>query len=1098
MKILALRLAQLASLPGPVEVDFCAAPLANAGLFAITGPTGAGKSTLLDALCLALFGNTPRLRHAPGREAPVLDVDGSELQTADPRTLLRRGASSGHAEVDFIGRNGQRYRARWEVRRARNRADGKLQAVAQSLTNLDEGRLLTAQKREFAELLPEHLGLSFDQFTRAVLLAQSEFAAFLKADDNQRADLLEKLTDTYEYSRISAAAWQRTSAAHDQVKRLELQLVGDLPADAQQRQQLDSELEQAEQTLAEHHGLVQQLDTEQRWLEQDQQQREAVDDAKRLQHQLHHDWQALADTRRDAEWLTLLAPQRDRLTRLAVLKQHCPEQHNLLANHRQQSHEADGALRQAEIRDRQAQQQLESRQQNLAQARPAIAETRELATRLAADRHRLAALQEECDQHRQQLTTLGEQHQQCQARHRQHLAQRESHQTALATWLGNHQDIDSARHQARQQLETASRRALALAELAQHWQRFSEASSRHRQLLERQSHDRDERDQCLILSRQARQRLDDVRLRLRHVTQFVQRQQAARSESIIELRMALDQQTPCPVCGSLDHPWRDSPPATPEAAQLAASQVEEERQLDEAQQAVDQAREQHDNLLGRCQALNAQLDQFQSTLAALTPQRDEASRHLEIHPLYQELRTIADTQRNSWLQQQRHASEQHRHQADQRHQALDHAQQALAPLAEALADDQRQLERFATREQDLGEALHRLVQQSAPLEQRVSELQQQLTARLGDHASADAWQQQLEQHRELAQQVRDQARQALSDARQHQQRLHQQCEHDQQRLEALEQELQQLSRNLEQWRAQHPELNDDTLTRLLQVDDAALRELQQRITDARTRLQSAEVSRDERRQQWLRARASRFPDIPSEQLLSDQCQQQVEQLRTSLAERQAQLEPNLEAAQSRRDMAWHAVREDQRRHQRTVEGREQLDAAREQHQRWARINDLIGSANGTLFRRIAQAWNLERLIDEANQHLAGLSRRYRLVRGGSALGLQVIDRDLADERRSVHSLSGGESFLVSLAMALGLAAMASGELRIESLFIDEGFGSLDPQSLAMAMDALDGLQAQGRRVGVISHVQEMHERIPVQIRVLPTGNGESHVLVIDR
>ena len=119
------------------------------------------------------------------------------------------------------------------------------------------------------------------------------------------------------------------------------------------------------------------------------------------------------------------------------------------------------------------------------------------------------------------------------------------------------------------------------------------------------------------------------------------------------------------------------------------------------------------------------------------------------------------------------------------------------------------------------------------------------------------------------------------------------------------------------------------------------------------------------------------------------------------------------------------------------------------------------------------------------------------VDGATHSELVAHAQDVADERRSVHSLSGGETFLVSLAMALGLASLASGELAIESLFIDEGFGSLDPQSLALAMDALDGLQAQGRRVGVISHVQEMHERIPVQIQVMPGGNGESRVVLTD-
>ncbi|WP_444678238.1 AAA family ATPase [Halomonas sp. E19] len=249
MKILALRLANLASLPGPLELDFTAPPLSDAGLFAITGPTGAGKSTLLDALCLALYGSTPRLRHAPSQNAPLPDVEGETVSTADPRTLLRRGTAGGYAEVDFLGRDGRRYRARWAVRRAREKASGRLQAVEQSLTDLDDERLLTAQKREFAELLPERLGLTFDQFTRAVLLAQSEFAAFLKADDNERSDLLERLTGTAEYSRISEAAYRRAITAKRHVDALQAKLADDLPAEPEARSALERQAESAEQAL---------------------------------------------------------------------------------------------------------------------------------------------------------------------------------------------------------------------------------------------------------------------------------------------------------------------------------------------------------------------------------------------------------------------------------------------------------------------------------------------------------------------------------------------------------------------------------------------------------------------------------------------------------------------------------------------------------------------------------------------------------------------------------------------------------------------------------------------------------------------------------
>lgn len=163
---------------------------------------------------------------------------------------------------------------------------------------------------------------------------------------------------------------------------------------------------------------------------------------------------------------------------------------------------------------------------------------------------------------------------------------------------------------------------------------------------------------------------------------------------------------------------------------------------------------------------------------------------------------------------------------------------------------------------------------------------------------------------------------------------------------------------------------------------------------------------------------------------------------------------------------------------------------------WAKLNEIIGSADGKKFRQIAQEYTLDVLLGYANVHLEVLSKRYILQRIPNSLGLQVTDQDMGDEVRTVYSLSGGESFLVSLALALGLASLSSSRMKVESLFIDEGFGSLDPATLNIAMDALDRLHNQGRKVGVISHVQEMTERIPVQIRVNKQQSGKSKVEII--
>ena len=175
---------------------------------------------------------------------------------------------------------------------------------------------------------------------------------------------------------------------------------------------------------------------------------------------------------------------------------------------------------------------------------------------------------------------------------------------------------------------------------------------------------------------------------------------------------------------------------------------------------------------------------------------------------------------------------------------------------------------------------------------------------------------------------------------------------------------------------------------------------------------------------------------------------------------------------------------------------EELNVRRTESERWAKLNELAGSADGAKFRRIAQGYTLDILLNYANVQLRELTRRYRLERVPETLALQVIDRDMCDEVRTVHSLSGGESFLVSLALALDLSSLSSNRMRVESLFIDEGFGSLDAETLRVAMDALESLRTQGRKIGVISHVQEMTERIPVRICVNRAGNGRSFLEVL--
>jgi DNA repair protein SbcC/Rad50 len=202
MRILAIRGENLASLADAFEVDFEAEPIRSAGIFAITGPTGAGKTRLLDALCLALFDSLPRMDTAE-RGASIGRVDGDSAQQVkydDVRGILRHGAGAGYAEIDFVGQDGRRYRSRWEVNRARNRASGRLQNQKITRTDIESGEIIGDKKTDTLRQIEKRIGLSFDQFRRSVLLAQGDFNTFIRAGSKDRAELLERITGTEVYS----------------------------------------------------------------------------------------------------------------------------------------------------------------------------------------------------------------------------------------------------------------------------------------------------------------------------------------------------------------------------------------------------------------------------------------------------------------------------------------------------------------------------------------------------------------------------------------------------------------------------------------------------------------------------------------------------------------------------------------------------------------------------------------------------------------------------------------------------------------------------------------------------------------------------------
>ncbi|MBC3300901.1 AAA family ATPase [Pseudomonas sp. SWRI18] len=1207
MKILAIRLKNLASLAGPFEIDFTAEPLASAGLFAITGPTGAGKSTLLDALCLALFGAVPRLGDTGQAKMPDAD---SDISIGDPRTLLRRGTGGGYAEVDFVGVSGRRYRARWEANRARDKASGKLQNSRQSLIDLDSDQLLASQKTEYKTQLELALGLNFEQFTRAVLLAQSEFSAFLKANDNERSELLEKLTDTALYTQLGRRAFDKAKDARDVHKQLQDQATGVVPLAPEARAELDQQFDAAQAQLKTQQAQLKQLELQHTWLKELREWQARQLAATEALQRAQAEWDSQAQQRQDLSRLDQLAPQRHHFARRAELRTVLEPLAAQIQLYNQQQGELHTRQEQAQQQQVTAQAALAQALQNQGDALPLLRQafeeqstlahlTKELAKRtedkqqhenachegqvqlngllekqrqvaerlqgLATELERsaaLAPLSEAWSAYRdrlQQLMLIGNRLNKGQAELPQ-LEQRATHAAAQFTQQREaldllYQEAGAEPHAVAEQIQLLAsllqdnrKQQRAFEDLTRLWDSQQQLDHQASVLAQKLADAQQQREQLNQTGLQTKAELTVAEQTLTVTKQLLERQRLARSASVEELRAQLQDDQPCPVCGSHEHPYHQ-----PEALlQSLGRHDENEEAL--AQKAVDTLKEKLTELRGEVGGLIAQQKEYLQQQEQLAAQLQALKPSMDAHPLCAALLNQDAAKRSAWLDQQLAQLTQSIAQDEQRQgallnlqqnagrlqQQLQAAQEASQQARQLLADQQRELasdrerldqelnafasllpaetlqglraepaatfmqldqqvsqrleqlgyqrdelaeqqarqqaiEKETTHQQHRQQQLDALVQQVTELAAQQQAAQEKLGALLGEHRSAEQWQQQLDQ-------AVTQSRQNETDANKQLQEIHNalvqlaaDLKAQQERQQALQAEQQTLDTRISEWRALHPELDDEGLNRLLAVDEAQVSQLRQQVQHSEKAVEQAKVLLQEREQRLAEHQALHNGNLEAEALDSALAtlNQQLAEAEKACAE--------LRARQS----------EDQRRQEANQAFAAQIAQAYDEWQRWARLNALIGSATGDTFRKIAQAYNLDLLVHHANVQLRQLVRRYRLKRGGSMLGLLVMDTEMGDELRSVHSLSGGETFLVSLALALGLASMASSTLKIESLFIDEGFGSLDPESLQLAMDALDGLQAQGRKVAVISHVQEMHERIPVQIQVKRQGNGLS-------
>ena len=986
MKILAIRGRNLASLEGDFEIDFTVEPLLSAGIFAISGPTGAGKSTLLDTMCLALFARTPRTDQAKENNVKLQDVSNEQLSQSDPRFLLRRGTSSGFAEVDFMALNGHRYRTRWSVARARDKENGRLQNPRLALYNLDKEEEEQGTRSDLQARIIDLIGLTFEQFTRSVLLAQNDFSTFLKAEQGEKASLLEKLTGTELYSAISRQIFERNARAKEAFDLIQTRIQGiELLTDEEEndlRTRLagtEKELQRVEKAKAEQQALQEAVRSiEQQITIRQRQQKEAADklvDATELLTVARHEYEKGVEEQQQSE------------ARFKSLQQEILQARKL-------DIQLDTAIRDLSHSEQQLKNVMLRKEEAEKKYQAAVLRRRQGAEEIA----RLTAWRERYKKKEriaEQLSAL-----------LLHL------DAASATRSGMEAAVRSI-ETLRQEMAALNKQLSDLQQTsANKQQALKRAEADYRNLEEElKAVDAPALDKQIEKLRQEREQL------------LIEQARLEASGNIKDLRGRLQDGQPCPVCGSTHHPFANQVPVAPVSA-----------------------------LTLQLQDLSNKKETYVAHTRHLTRLQQQL---LQLH------KELADSEaacKEMAGKQQLAASRQEREEAIVKEQSTLLTQSLSA--ADLLFGNSEWQKAWLQNPETFRKTLTDFARQWHENTEKLHQLERQESAQKAECESLASFLPSLEKQAEESGQLHEKNRAAFSSLQAERKKLLNGRSADSveqeyiRRMEELKERLKKLSAT----QTEQSGIADQTRG----IADQIAKDL----TEASADLLRRKAALDK----WTADYLDSSGGEPLEVILSRYTQEKTElafRLRT------------------------------QTENKAKVSGlQEELNVRRTESERWAKLNELAGSADGAKFRRIAQGYTLDILLNYANVQLRELTRRYRLERVPETLALQVIDRDMCDEVRTVHSLSGGESFLVSLALALGLSSLSSNRMRVESLFIDEGFGSLDAETLRVAMDALESLRTQGRKIGVISHVQEMTERIPVRICVNRAGNGRSFLEVL--
>ena len=1152
MKFLQLEILNLASLDkqGGEVINFEEGALGESTIFSIVGPTGSGKSTLLDAICLALYNRAPRYPRKKGDKNQNIEIfgatDASEnnrLAPTDSRNILTRGKKEGYSKLTFLANNGSIYRAEWHVRFQRVRYENAKTALYKITRNGEE---ITEEAADWNEL-PNIIGLDYDQFLRTVLIAQGSFANFLTAKENERYELLEKLIGCEEtYTNIAT----EIKKAKDQATDAYNQMAASVEA-VKQNLLNDEELIQLQEEIARLEKAEKELDSQLKAISKDLQWFEENDKQINQIATCQTDMEQAANAIKEMQAQILRLQLHDEVQPAVNLLQEVERQ-------TQSIHEQEGNILKAEANIKSQESAIDESEKTLAsleeavskaqeqleKALPVIAEARALKTKMEAAMPNLKEKKEALELAKKEHLTAQKDVEENARNIKKWEAETEKANLALKTTKEEIAKQKQVLHEATQAAEqtwkteknkTAGQnieelqncKTIADRKLQDVQQAIKVVAHLDAATAEKQKNE----ERILVLGKRNAE-IDEAlgKLTIEALTQEILTLRNAYTLMVSEKweihRANLTEGKPCPLCGSTTHPYhtdnRQFEEATTELSQLLKVKEDLLKLQQKQEKELSGERKQND---GEVQTLQKQQEKLSGEIAtyeeewkaliAQYPKIPKAEAELKsLLPIYEDKAKDATGKLSQFnkIQKEIERLTQLKDKAVKDEAAyeskastiLNEVQENTSICTTKLAEQKALTINLISQQKSKEEAYGKALQTWNSAKKEMVEWQEKYKQILNGE-EPDAAEQRLTAVKDEATKAADNQNEninklkaELANSKGSHQTMLSQNKTMKENLQAKEKELdfwiEEYNKQLEEKSIEGKDFEEtDSKERgieersfesrfidrniigemLYSVEDwNAIRrekdEKEKAVASTTALYQSAEKAH----QQHLEHQPAKDRDT----LLAIQQEYQERSQRNELIAANARMQNHQEAAKQLGDKA------------------EALKLVTQEKDDWTAITDAIG-ADGKTLRKIAQCYTLSFLIAHANQEIRKFNSRYELQQVKHSLGIRVIDHDRADDIRDTTSLSGGETFIVSLGLALGLSALSSRNISFENLFIDEGFGTLDPDTLATVIDSLAMLQSsQGKKVGVISHTDTMSERITTQIRIIKNGNsGSSHI-----